>query len=505
MITRLLPVLLVCLATAPPVPAASFVINNLDGPGEGFNDPTPVAPVGGNNGTTLGQQRLNLFQKAAEIWGAAIESTVPIIVQARFDPLSCNAGSAVLGAAGTINIVRDFTGAPESNTWYHSALANAIAGVDLIPGSDDIRATFNSAIDNNNNCLSGTNWYLGYDHNHGNDIDLLVVLLHEFAHGLGFSGFTNLSTGRFLGGFQDIYSHFTLDNSNGLHWNEMSNGQRRASATNTGNVVWDGSAVDVAAAGFLTGGTDPAGHARLYAPSPVQSGSSISHFDTAASPNLLMEPFITPSLGSDLDLTDEQLFDVGWIPADVDADGDGVPDSADLCPATAAGDPVDADGCSDFQKDTDGDGLSDGLENQIGTDPLVDADYDSDGLTDYQEVNWDGDATEYDPVNDLNPLADDTDGDGFKDGMEDAAGYDPLLDTSFPVWGDIDDDRDVDAADVLLATGAVLGHITLDSGQLARGNVAPLVGGTPQPPLIDEFNTADVLLILRKALDATLY
>src|SRR2546422_4244468 len=28
--------------------AATITIVNLDGPGEGFNDPTPVAPVGGN-------------------------------------------------------------------------------------------------------------------------------------------------------------------------------------------------------------------------------------------------------------------------------------------------------------------------------------------------------------------------------------------------------------------------------------------------------------------------
>jgi len=79
LLSRLLPALLLCLTAAPPVPAATFVINNLDGPGEGFNDPTPVAPVGGNNGTTLGQQRLNLFEKAAAIWGAAIESAVPVI------------------------------------------------------------------------------------------------------------------------------------------------------------------------------------------------------------------------------------------------------------------------------------------------------------------------------------------------------------------------------------------------------------------------------------------
>jgi hypothetical protein len=133
------------------------------------------------------------------------------------------------------------------------------------------------------------------------------------------------------------------------------------------------------------------------------------------------------------------------------------------------------------------------------------ADFDSDGLTDYQEVAWDGNDTEYDPVNDPNPLLGDTDGDSFKDGMEGTAGDDPLLATSFPVWGDIDDDRDVDSADVLLASRAVLDHVTLDSGQLARGNVAPLVGGTPQPPLVDEFIGTDLLLIQRKALDATLY
>ena len=41
--------------------AATLVIVNGNAPGVGFNDPTPVAPVGGNPGTTLGQQRLNAF------------------------------------------------------------------------------------------------------------------------------------------------------------------------------------------------------------------------------------------------------------------------------------------------------------------------------------------------------------------------------------------------------------------------------------------------------------
>jgi hypothetical protein len=77
--------------------AATITIVNVDGPNEGFNDPTPRAPVGGNSGTTLGQQRLIAFQYAASLWGAKLDSTVDIRIQASFDPLTCTATSAVLG------------------------------------------------------------------------------------------------------------------------------------------------------------------------------------------------------------------------------------------------------------------------------------------------------------------------------------------------------------------------------------------------------------------------
>ena len=54
--------------------AMTITIVNGNAAGVGFNDPTPVAPVGGNPGTTLGQQRLNAFQYAASIWGATLDS-----------------------------------------------------------------------------------------------------------------------------------------------------------------------------------------------------------------------------------------------------------------------------------------------------------------------------------------------------------------------------------------------------------------------------------------------
>lgn len=151
--------------------------------------------------------------------------------------------------------------------------------------------------------------------------------------------------------------------------------------------------------------------------------------------------------------------------------------------------------------DGDGDGLPTSLELAIGTDPLL-ADSDGDGLSDYQEVAWDGDASGYVPGLDLNPLATDTDADGFGDGVEVAAEHDPLDGADAPVWGDINDDGTVDTRDVLRASRAVLGMTTLTAAEQARGNVAPLIGGQPQSQPDDPFTLADLLLIQGKALGA---
>jgi hypothetical protein len=59
-------------------------------------------------------------------------------------------------------------------------------------------------------------------------------------------------------------------------------------------------------------GADDVGRVRVYAPNPIESGSSVSHFDTAAEPNLLMEPFINSSL-TNVDLTQFAFVDIGWL------------------------------------------------------------------------------------------------------------------------------------------------------------------------------------------------
>jgi outer membrane protein assembly factor BamB len=64
--------------------------------------------------------------------------------------------------------------------------------------------------------------------------------------------------------------------------------------------------------------------------------------------------------------------------------------------------------------------------------------------------------------------------------------------------GDINGDGVVDTADVLLATQMALGVLTPDTSQLAHGDIAPLVNGTPSPDQV--LDLADVLVISRKAL-----
>src|SRR5262249_17120166 len=62
----------------------------------------------------------------------------------------------------------------------------------------------------------------------------------------------------------------------------------------------------------LRAGADPSGRVLLFATNPLQPGSSISHWDSIAFPNLLMEPNINPDLPHDVDLTLPALLDLGW-------------------------------------------------------------------------------------------------------------------------------------------------------------------------------------------------
>jgi hypothetical protein len=235
--------------------AATIIINNLDPAGVGFNDPTPAAPIGGNPGVTLGQQRLFAFTYAANLWGAALTSSVPIVINASFDALTCTATTAVLGSAGATQVFRDFSGAPLPGTWYSRALANKLSGLNLDPTTADIRARFNRNL-GNAGCLTGSGWYYGLDGNEGALVDFVAVLQHEMAHGLGFQTFTSGSTGDTLGGlgFPSVWDHFLLDTVDNVTWANATAAQRVASAISIDKLVWNGANVTSGAAVTLRTG-----------------------------------------------------------------------------------------------------------------------------------------------------------------------------------------------------------------------------------------------------------
>ena len=197
--------------------------------------------MGGNTGTTIGAQRLIAFQRAADIWGSLLDSSVEIRIQASFSALDCDAVSAILGSAGPGQMISDFPGARQSGTLYPSALANKQAGTrDPRIGVNDIQANFNMNL-GAANCLAGVPWYYGLDNNHGTAIDLVHV---------------SLGSGQETSGIPDIFERNIVDITSGKTWPEMTTVERAASVLNTRHVIWNGPAGRAAA---LTAIRDKAG------------------------------------------------------------------------------------------------------------------------------------------------------------------------------------------------------------------------------------------------------
>src|SRR5579864_3524903 len=284
---------------------STVIVQNGDTAGVGFNDPTPATPIGGNTGTTLGQQRMIAIQAAANKWGATLDSIPTITARVSWNALSCATNSAELGATGAQSAWHDFAGAPVPGTWYPAALTNALFGSDLDPSTVEIRAQFNVNL-GNIGCLTGAHFYLGLDNNHGADIDLVAIATHELAHGLGFLTFTNGITGAQRSDgtpHPSIFDDFLLDTTSGLLWKDITNAQRAASAINTRHVVWSGFNVQTAVPQVLKPGTplltvtSPPGVAGSYGVGPAAFGPALSSpgvtaqvvqaFDMSSSPSLV--------------------------------------------------------------------------------------------------------------------------------------------------------------------------------------------------------------------------
>lgn len=239
--------------------AAKIRIVNADLPGVGFNDTTPVAPVGGNEGTTLGEQRMNVYLNVAKKWGKHLPDGPDIEIRADWPALSCTSTSATLGSAGAWSVWRDFDNAPQPGTWYSGALANTLAGSDLDEGNDpEIVSHFNVNL-GKTGCLDGSSYYLGLDGNApAGTINFAVVLMHEVGHGLGFQALTSGSSGARIaddtGPYPAQWEQFMFDNTAGKRWLDMTDAERKTSALNPRNLVWTGPNVTAGVPAVLTKG-----------------------------------------------------------------------------------------------------------------------------------------------------------------------------------------------------------------------------------------------------------
>ena len=284
--TRSAIALAVFLAASPVLAGATMTIVNTDAAGQGLNDATPAAPVGGNAGTTVGQQRLMALEKAAAIWGSLLDSPVEIRIRVQFSALQCDNNTAVLAQTAPTQLLADFVptagfpGPEFSHTWYPVALASRRAGVDLLPQADDISVTINLNV-GEPGC--GFTWYYGLDDNHGTGVDLVTTMLHEFSHGFGFLTAVDSTGAQFLGK-PDIFETRILDDSTGKLWAEMTDAERLTSSLNTGQVVWSGEWVTDTVPSVLRGapeltasapatGDYPVGLAE-FGPQPTEQGAS---------------------------------------------------------------------------------------------------------------------------------------------------------------------------------------------------------------------------------------
>lgn len=181
----------------------------------------------------------------------------------------------------------------------------------------------------------------------------------------------------------------------------------------------------------------------------------------AAVPDFETQPLFTIYINVNDGANDfQKSFEIAVSDENEDLDDDGVDNRYDACPNTPIGEAIDDTGCSESQRDTDGDGAydhADADDDGDGTldgndafpkDPAENTDTDGDGTGDNNDEDDDNDGTvDSEDAFPIDALEDtDTDNDGIGDRADEDADNDgtPDDEDDFPTDPSEDSDRDGD-------------------------------------------------------------
>lgn len=238
------------------------------------------------------------FERAVAAWERALVSPVKIRVQASFTAFD---NPAVLGGARPSRAIKS-----EDGLWRPSALADVEAGRDVTPGEPDIVAQLSADY---------PRWHFGSGPAPRGASDFTSVVLHELAHGLGFTGaIVSDGDGTIAWGFgrsepaPGVFDKLITDEEGAGVVGTYANGSRELADVLTGGALtWGGRPVD-----------DATGPIELFAPPAWQQGSSVYHLDEDAYPAGTDGSLMTPALydGETIRtpgrLTICLLADLGW-------------------------------------------------------------------------------------------------------------------------------------------------------------------------------------------------